>query len=75
MKKSLIEKGISARLINIENKNINAAAWKKERLGKSKSEFNLIRIEGKEYFGFTLACQDIDAYAKRDTEKSRDMVV
>jgi tRNA G10 N-methylase Trm11 len=75
IKKTLSEKWISARLINIENKNINAAAWKKERLGKSQSEFNLIKIEENAYLAITLACQDIDAYAKRDTEKSRDMVV
>lgn len=29
----------------------------------------------KSYLTVTLACQDVDAYAKRDTEKSRDMVV
>ena len=106
IKKTLSEKGISARLINTENKNINAAAWKKEKLGKSQSEYNLISVpviasETKQsrntgtldlharfhsarddeiqekgiYLAITLACQDIDAYAKRDTEKSRDMVV
>ncbi len=75
IKKTLSEKWISARLINNENKNINAAAWKNEKLGKSQSEFNLIKIEGNAYLTITLACQDIDAYAKRDTEKSRDMVV
>lgn len=27
------------------------------------------------HLGVTLACQDIDAYTRRDTGKSRDMVV
>ncbi|GAB0174209.1 MAG: TRM11 family methyltransferase [Candidatus Altimarinota bacterium] len=75
IKKTLGEKGISARLINTENKNINAAGWKKERLGKSQSEYNLLKMGEKSYLTVTLACQDVDAYAKRDTEKSRDMVV
>jgi tRNA G10 N-methylase Trm11 len=75
IKKTLSEKWISARLVNTENKNINAATWKKEKLGKSQSEYNLIQIWEKNYIGITLACQDIDAYARRDLGKSRDMIV
>lgn len=41
--------------------------------------FHSARDDGKQeknfYLAITLSCQDIDAYAKRDTEKSRDMVV
>jgi tRNA G10 N-methylase Trm11 len=66
---------VSARLVNIENKNIVSAVFKRERLGKTLSEYNLIHIDGMTYLAVTLACQDIDAYAKRDTGKSRDMVV
>jgi hypothetical protein len=36
--------GASVRLVNQENKNINAASFKKERLGKSKMEWNIIGI-------------------------------
>ncbi len=75
IKKTLQESGHSARIVNIENQNIVSAVWKKEKLGKSLSEFNLIHIKGISYLGVTIACQDIDAYTKRDTSKSRDMVV
>lgn len=75
IKKTLHEDGLSVRLVNTKNENINAATWKKERLGKSQTEYNIIKIGETSYLGTTLACQDIDAYARRDTGKSRDMVV
>ena len=75
IKKTLIESGYSARIANIENININAAAFKKEKLSKSLSEYNLLKLEHTNYLAVTLACQDIDAYASRDTGKSRDMHV
>jgi tRNA G10 N-methylase Trm11 len=75
IKKTLKDAGISVRLVNIENKNIVSAVYKKERLQKSKSEYNLIHLEGISYIAVTLACQDIDAYTKRDTGKVRDMEV
>lgn len=70
-----MEDGHGARIANIENKNINAAAFKKERLAKTLTEYNLLVGGEKTLLGVTLACQDIDAYAMRDTAKSRDMVV
>jgi tRNA G10 N-methylase Trm11 len=77
IKKSLTERGHGARLVNIENQNINAAAFKKERLGKSNSEYSIVSLGDNTpiYLTVTLACQDIDAYARRDTGKSRDMAV
>ncbi len=78
IKKALTEKGLSVRLGNTENKNINAASWKNDRLGKSQTEYSLINIvwaNAPLFLGVTLACQDIDAYARRDTGKSRDMAV
>jgi tRNA G10 N-methylase Trm11 len=75
IKKTLIDSGKSARLINIENKNIVSAVYKKERLAKTKSEYNLVHVSGISYLAVTLACQDIDAYTKRDTSKVRDMEV
>jgi tRNA G10 N-methylase Trm11 len=75
IKKTLMDSGISVRLVNTENKNIVSASYKKERLAKSKSEYNLIHVKGISYLAVTIACQDIDAYTKRDTGKSRDMVV
>lgn len=75
IKKTLHDDGLSARLVNTKNENINAATWKKERLGKSHTEYNIIKLGETSYLGTTLACQDIDAYARRDTGKSRDMVV
>jgi tRNA G10 N-methylase Trm11 len=75
IKKTLQENGKSARLVNTENENINAASFKKERLSKSQTEFNIISIGNTIYIGRTLVCQDIDAYSHRDTAKSRDMIV
>ena len=75
IKKTLVEKGMSVRLTNIENKNINAASFKKEKLGKTQNEYNLISLGHTIYIGHTLACQDVDEYNHRDTAKSRDMVV
>ncbi len=75
IKKTLSERHISARLINGENLNINAASFKKEKLAKSGNEYNLIASNGIFLLGRTIACQDIDAYAARDTGKSRDMIV
>jgi hypothetical protein len=75
IKKTLQESGMSVRLVNTENTNINAASFKKERLAKSQHEYNVIALEKVVYIGRTLACQDIDAYSHRDTAKSRDMIV
>ncbi len=74
IKKTLQDSGSSIRLVNQKNENINAASFKKEKLSKSWHEYNLIVIGSDGYIGRTLACQDIDAYAKRDTAKSRDMI-
>lgn len=87
MKKTLNEKKFSARLLNSKNENLHAAVFKKERLAKTKTEFFLIstikteksseenEFSGKFFAGFTIACQDIDAYSRRDTGKNRDMIV
>lgn len=75
IKKTLGERGIPSRLVNQKNENINAASFKKERLSKTGQEYNLIQLSEVSYIGITLACQDIDAYSHRDTDKSRDMVV
>ena len=63
----------SFRLVNKEPKNINSAVYKKEHLAESETECNYIAIGGKRYFGVTIAYQDVDAYAARDMEKTRDM--
>jgi tRNA G10 N-methylase Trm11 len=76
IKKILQEKNISARLVNQENKNINSASYKNEKLSRSWNEYNYIRSdELGDFLWVTLACQDIDSYAKRDTAKIRDMEV
>jgi tRNA G10 N-methylase Trm11 len=69
------DSGSSIRLANVKNENINAASFKKEKLSKTGYEYNLIIVGSDGYIGRTLACQDIDAYAKRDTAKSRDMII
>ena len=75
IKKTLQESGISARLVNTVNENIVSAVWKRERLGRSKSEYSLIHMHDRDLLAVTIACQDIDAYTKRDTAKVRDMEV
>ena len=75
IKKTLGESGISARLVNTENRNIVSAVWKREKLGRSKSEYSLIHMHDHDLLAVTIACQDIDAYTKRDTAKVRDMEV
>ena len=61
--------------MNTVNENIVSAVWKRERLGRSKSEYNLIHMHDRDLLAVTIACQDIDAYTKRDTGKTRDMEV
>ena len=75
IKKTLQESWISSRLVNTENHNIVSAVWKRDKLGRSRSEYSLIHIEGVFSIAVTLACQDIDDYTRRDTGKCRDMVV
>ncbi|MBC7498380.1 hypothetical protein H7170_01930 [Candidatus Gracilibacteria bacterium] len=74
IKKTMQDTGSSIRLANVKNENINAASFKKEKLAKTGHEYSIIQMPDNCYIGRTLACQDIDAYAKRDTAKSRDMI-
>lgn len=63
----------SFRLVNKEPKNINSAVYKKERLAESLTEVNFLKIGKIYYIGATIAYQDVDAYAARDMDKTRDM--
>ena len=65
----------SFRLVNKEPKNINSAVYKKERLSESNTELNLVKAGRYSYIGVTIAYQDVDAYAARDMDKTRDMGV
>lgn len=65
----------SFRLVNKEPKNINSAVYKKERLSESETELNFIKAGKFCYFGTTIAYQDVDEYAARDMDKTRDMGV
>lgn len=75
IKKTMQDTGSSIRLANVKNENINAASFKKEKLAKTGYEYSIIQMQDNCYIGRTLACQDIDSYAKRDTAKSRDMII
>ncbi len=75
IKQTLKQNGASIRLVNQLNENINAASFKKEKLAKTGYEYSIIQMSDDCYIGRTLACQDIDSYAKRDTAKSRDMII
>jgi tRNA G10 N-methylase Trm11 len=75
IKKTMQDAGSSIRLANVKNENINAASFKKEKLAKTGHEYSIIQMADMYYIGRTLACQDIDSYAKRDTAKSRDMII
>lgn len=72
--KKTLAKNFSVRLLNAKNENIHSAVFKREKLAKTGTEISLIHIVDKNYLGFSLACQDIDAYSRRDTAKNRDMV-
>ncbi len=65
----------SFRLVNKEPKNINSAVYKKEHLAESNTEMNYVKIGKVSYMGTTIAYQDVDAYAARDMDKTRDMGV
>lgn len=47
IKKTLTDNGLSVRLVNQENKNINAASFKKEKLGKTKMEWNILNMKSR----------------------------
>lgn len=72
--KKTLAKNFSVRLLNAKNENIHSAVFKREKLAKTGTEISLIHIAEKNYLGFSLACQDIDAYSRRDTAKNRDMI-
>lgn len=65
----------SFRLVNKEPKNINSAVYKKEHLAESNTEVNYVKAGKGSYMGITVAYQDVDAYAARDMDKTRDMGV
>lgn len=65
----------SFRLVNKEPKNINSAVYKKEHLSESETELNFVKAGKVSYLGVTIAYQDVDLYAKRDMDKTRDMGV
>jgi len=44
VKKTLHQDGYTARIVNAKNSNINAAVFKKEKLAKTQTEYNLIHI-------------------------------
>lgn len=45
MKKTLSEKKFQTRLLNAKNENIHSAVFKREKLAKTRSEYNLISTE------------------------------
>lgn len=65
----------SFRLVNKEPKNINSAVYKKEHLAESLTEVNYMKVGKSSYMGITIVYQDVDAYAARDMDKTRDMGV
>ncbi len=79
IKKSLSDMGASVRLVNQENKNINAASFKKERLGKSKMEWNIIGIAKSARSQWTNETSHIETlktawgYSQNSTETSADI--
>ncbi len=72
--KKTLAKNYNIRLLNTKNENIHSAVFKREKLAKTQTELALLKISEKFFFGFTLACQDIDLYARRDLMKNRDMI-
>ena len=75
MKKGLQAKGLSVRSLNQTDENINAAAFKKEKLSETLGEVGFLKMNDAVYVTTTLLCQDVDVFAERDLGKNRDMVV
>lgn len=73
--KKFLRDDFSVRACNVTDKTINAAAFKKSKLSKTLLETAYLEVDRKGYFGVTLACQDVDAFAGRDMNKGRDMEV
>ncbi|MDD2486775.1 MAG: DNA methyltransferase [Candidatus Gracilibacteria bacterium] len=77
IKKELVKSKIgSIRFVNKENRNINSAVYKNEKLGgENGTELNIVMIGLNILAGNTIIFQDVDEYSKRDLGKSRDMQV
>ena len=75
MKKSLQAKDLSVRTLNQKDENINAAAFKKEKLSETLGEIGFLKMDEAVYITTTLLCQDVDVFAERDLGKNRDMAV
>lgn len=76
IKKELKKCGIAnSRFINKDDKNINAATFKKEKIKTNWIEINFIKFENKYLIWETIAFQDVDEYSSRDYGKTRDMEV
>ena len=75
LKKELKKSWISSRFVNKDFKWLNSATILWENLVKRKTDFSLLKNKSKEFLWKTIWIQDINAYSKRDYEKSRDMQV
>ena len=77
IKKELVKSKMwSIRFVNKENKNINSAVFKNEKLGwENWQELNIIKVWDRILAWNTIIFQDVDEYSKRDLWKSRDMQV
>lgn len=65
----------SLRLANTTDKNLNGASFLVNKLEKTESEYSLLQCGKTLYEGITLRCQDVDSWAKRDMERTRDAKV
>ncbi|MCD5380320.1 hypothetical protein LR004_00175 [Candidatus Gracilibacteria bacterium] len=75
IKKRFRAEKISSRFVNKDFKSLSSAQIIGEQLVRRGTDYSLILINGKHYFGTTFWVQDIYAYSKRDYAKSRDMQV
>lgn len=75
IKKQLRSLGRSARCVNKDASNLSTATTYHEWLIRKWAEINILFSGDKILVGKTIAIQDIDAYTKRDTSKSRNMQV
>lgn len=77
IKKELVKAKIwSLRFVNKDNKNINSAVYKFEKLWQENGvELNIIKAWDNILAWNTIIFQDVDEYSRRDLQKSRDMQV
>ncbi len=72
IKNWLIEEGVRARFVSsMKDQQTSTVLLEKNHVIEDGFEINLLQINAKQYWGFTLALQDFEGFAKRDFGRPR----